>query len=67
MGSANPILPEPGKRNILITSALPYVNNSMHSGIWSRASSRMLSALLLHTIGLLMGSIGTLIADTDRE
>jgi len=26
------ILPEPGKRNILITSALPYVNNVPHLG-----------------------------------
>lgn len=26
------ILPEPGKRNILITSALPYVNNLPHLG-----------------------------------
>ena len=29
---ANPILPEPGKRNVLITSALPYVNNVPHLG-----------------------------------
>jgi len=27
-----PILPEPGKRNILITSSLPYVNNVPHLG-----------------------------------
>ncbi|KAK4188328.1 methionyl-tRNA synthetase [Podospora australis] len=27
-----PVLPEPGKRNILITSALPYVNNVPHLG-----------------------------------
>jgi len=26
------ILPEPGKRNILVTSALPYVNNVPHLG-----------------------------------
>jgi len=26
------ILPEPGKKNILITSALPYVNNVPHLG-----------------------------------
>jgi hypothetical protein len=26
------ILPEPGQRNILITSALPYVNNVPHLG-----------------------------------
>lgn len=26
------VLPEPGKRNILITSALPYVNNVPHLG-----------------------------------
>ncbi|RWA10933.1 hypothetical protein EKO27_g4194 [Xylaria grammica] len=33
MGSkTQPILPEPGKRNILITSALPYVNNTPHLG-----------------------------------
>ncbi|KAI1421904.1 tRNA synthetases class I (M)-domain-containing protein [Xylaria sp. FL1777] len=33
MGSTTqPILPEPGKRNILITSALPYVNNTPHLG-----------------------------------
>ncbi|KAI1814929.1 methionyl-tRNA synthetase [Poronia punctata] len=32
MGSTGPILPEPGKRNILITSALPYVNNTPHLG-----------------------------------
>ncbi|KAI0391444.1 tRNA synthetases class I (M)-domain-containing protein [Xylariaceae sp. FL0594] len=32
MGSGTPILPEPGKRNILITSALPYVNNTPHLG-----------------------------------
>lgn len=30
--SAQKILPEPGKRNILITSALPYVNNVPHLG-----------------------------------
>eukprot|EP00455_Lapot_gusevi_P039975 TRINITY_DN4502_c0_g1_i12.p1 TRINITY_DN4502_c0_g1~~TRINITY_DN4502_c0_g1_i12.p1 ORF type:complete len:754 (+),score=260.32 TRINITY_DN4502_c0_g1_i12:109-2370(+) len=28
----NPLLPEEGKRNILITSALPYVNNVPHLG-----------------------------------
>ncbi len=28
----NPILPVKGKRNILITSALPYVNNVPHLG-----------------------------------
>jgi len=28
----NPILPQPGKNNILITSALPYVNNIPHLG-----------------------------------
>lgn len=28
----NPILPIPGKKNILITSALPYVNNVPHLG-----------------------------------
>ena len=28
----NPILPVPGKRNTLITSALPYVNNVPHLG-----------------------------------
>lgn len=27
-----PILPEKGKRNLLITSALPYVNNIPHLG-----------------------------------
>jgi methionyl-tRNA synthetase len=27
-----PVLPEAGKRNILITSALPYVNNVPHLG-----------------------------------
>jgi methionyl-tRNA synthetase len=27
-----PILPQPNKRNILITSALPYVNNVPHLG-----------------------------------
>ncbi|KAJ9665068.1 putative methionine--tRNA ligase, cytoplasmic protein rar1 [Coniosporium apollinis] len=32
MGSENKILPEPGKKNILITSALPYVNNVPHLG-----------------------------------
>lgn len=26
------ILPQPGKRNVLITSALPYVNNVPHLG-----------------------------------
>lgn len=31
-GQTHPILPEPGKRNILITSALPYVNNVPHLG-----------------------------------
>lgn len=30
--SSVPVLPEPGKRNILITSALPYVNNVPHLG-----------------------------------
>lgn len=27
-----PVLPQPGKRNMLITSALPYVNNVPHLG-----------------------------------
>ena len=27
-----PVLPKPGQRNILITSALPYVNNVPHLG-----------------------------------
>lgn len=27
-----PVLPQPGQRNILITSALPYVNNVPHLG-----------------------------------
>jgi hypothetical protein len=26
------VLPEPGQRNILVTSALPYVNNVPHLG-----------------------------------
>jgi hypothetical protein len=30
--SAAPVLPVPGMRNILITSALPYVNNVPHLG-----------------------------------
>ena len=32
MAAGHPILPEKGKRNILITSALPYVNNVPHLG-----------------------------------
>lgn len=32
MGVENPILPEKGKRNTLVTSALPYVNNVPHLG-----------------------------------
>ncbi|KAI4154638.1 MAG: hypothetical protein L6R39_001375 [Caloplaca ligustica] len=32
MGPNNKILPRPGQRNILITSALPYVNNVPHLG-----------------------------------
>jgi methionyl-tRNA synthetase len=28
----SPVLPIPGKRNVLITSALPYVNNVPHLG-----------------------------------
>eukprot|EP00164_Ancoracysta_twista_P001688 GFYU01002212.1.p1 GENE.GFYU01002212.1~~GFYU01002212.1.p1 ORF type:complete len:753 (-),score=306.90 GFYU01002212.1:155-2413(-) len=32
MASNNPVLPQPGKRNVLITSALPYVNNVPHLG-----------------------------------
>ncbi|KAJ9203718.1 hypothetical protein DTO166G4_6650 [Paecilomyces variotii] len=32
MANSNPILPVEGKRNILITSALPYVNNVPHLG-----------------------------------
>ncbi|KAL1984601.1 hypothetical protein VTN96DRAFT_8903 [Rasamsonia emersonii] len=32
MKTTEPILPLPGKRNILITSALPYVNNVPHLG-----------------------------------
>ena len=28
----SPVLPEKGKRNIMITSALPYVNNVPHLG-----------------------------------
>lgn len=31
-GDKKEILPEEGKRNILITSALPYVNNVPHLG-----------------------------------
>ncbi|KAK3695020.1 methionyl-tRNA synthetase [Podospora appendiculata] len=30
--SQPPVLPEPGKRNVLVTSALPYVNNVPHLG-----------------------------------
>lgn len=30
--NGNPVLPEPGKRNVLVTSALPYVNNIPHLG-----------------------------------
>ena len=30
--ASNPILPKEGERNILITSALPYVNNVPHLG-----------------------------------
>ncbi|XP_041835884.1 methionine--tRNA ligase, cytoplasmic isoform X2 [Melanotaenia boesemani] len=32
MDTQNPILPQEGKRNILVTSALPYVNNVPHLG-----------------------------------
>ena len=32
MGPSAKILPQEGKRNILITSALPYVNNVPHLG-----------------------------------
>lgn len=32
MGVENPILPQPGKQNTLVTSALPYVNNVPHLG-----------------------------------
>ncbi|KAI4130595.1 MAG: hypothetical protein LQ338_001667 [Usnochroma carphineum] len=32
MGSQDKILPKPGQKNILITSALPYVNNVPHLG-----------------------------------
>lgn len=32
MGVENPILPQEGKRNTLVTSALPYVNNVPHLG-----------------------------------
>ncbi|OBT51129.1 hypothetical protein VE04_07177, partial [Pseudogymnoascus sp. 24MN13] len=32
MASTTPILPVKGKRNILVTSALPYVNNKPHLG-----------------------------------
>lgn len=32
MSEVKEILPEEGKRNILITSALPYVNNVPHLG-----------------------------------
>lgn len=31
----NPVLPEAGKKNVLITSALPYVNNIPHLGMSS--------------------------------
>lgn len=30
--ASNPILPKKGERNILVTSALPYVNNVPHLG-----------------------------------
>lgn len=32
MAPSEPVLPIPGQRNILITSALPYVNNIPHLG-----------------------------------
>lgn len=32
MAATDPILPKDGERNILITSALPYVNNVPHLG-----------------------------------
>jgi methionyl-tRNA synthetase len=32
MTTDGPILPVPGQRNVLITSALPYVNNVPHLG-----------------------------------
>lgn len=32
MGAAEPLLPQPGKHNVLVTSALPYVNNVPHLG-----------------------------------
>ncbi|KAI0879028.1 methionyl-tRNA synthetase [Hypoxylon argillaceum] len=31
-GNGSTVLPEPGKRNVLVTSALPYVNNIPHLG-----------------------------------
>lgn len=31
--TSNPVLPEAGKKNVLITSALPYVNNIPHLGM----------------------------------
>lgn len=52
------ILPEEGKRNILITSALPYVNNVPHLGniigsvlsadVFSRCETIHSQALLSH-------------------
>lgn len=32
MASESPVLPKKGARNILVTSALPYVNNVPHLG-----------------------------------
>lgn len=42
----NPKLPVPGKRNILITSALPYVNNIPHLGTIIGCNSLLLSLSL---------------------
>jgi len=47
-GKSSPKLPIPGKRNILITSALPYVNNVPHLGNIIGCNLNLSSLYLYH-------------------
>lgn len=53
VGEREPKIPIPGKRNILITSALPYVNNVPHLGNIIGCNSHSLETQLLFHLELM--------------
>ncbi|CAG8972486.1 hypothetical protein HYALB_00001176 [Hymenoscyphus albidus] len=63
MATPNPILPEKGKNNILITSALPYVNNVPHLG---NVIGSVLSADVFSRFSKLRGRPTLFICGTDE-